>query len=258
VTYAALLPASIGAAAAALHGWTNSGADGLACACGARWGVGGLNAVLIRAYGPRSCAVSLPPLARGAAGCGWRVRSSPAELVDEMRRFTHPLVAASLEPLAREVLRRSLSGPVRPLWSSPATGTQIDSLVAALQAYGENRAADGAVLAPLEPLAAALSLFGWYPYDPGFAADADHVTPGKGTPTDIVACRLCQRRVGMWAFHPKEGLGQGVQPPDGAHLVVPAAGTTGGTSACACSLWAWWSGKVPPTLSSCCASLSGR
>lgn len=122
-----------------------------------------------------------------------------------MRRFTHPLVAASLEPLAREVLRRSLSGPVRPLWSSPATGTQIDSLVAALQAYGENRAADGAVLAPLEPLAAALSLFGWYPYDPGFAADADHVTPGKGTPTDIVACRLCQRRVGMWAFHPKEG-----------------------------------------------------
>ncbi|TXT09022.1 hypothetical protein VHUM_02496 [Vanrija humicola] len=205
-TYPALLPPSIGATAAALAGWTNAGAGGLACACGARWGVSGLDAIAdprVRAEVVRRLAGGLG--SRHNPGCGWRVHASPPQLVAELRRFAHPLVAASLEPLARALLRRSLAGPVRPAWRSPAAQGQLEALATALQAYGENRAEEGAVLAPLDALPAALALFGWYPYDPGFAADADHVTPGKGTPTDIVACRLCQRRVGMWAFQPKDG-----------------------------------------------------
>ncbi|KAL1411369.1 hypothetical protein Q8F55_002325 [Vanrija albida] len=205
-TYSALLPPSLGAQAAALAGWTNAGPDGLACACGARWGVGGLGAIKdarVRVEVVRRLAAGLS--ARHREGCGWRVAASPGALVGEMRRFAHPLVAASLAPLAQELLRRSLAGPVRPVWSCPVPVEQLDALAAALQAYGADRAEPGAVLPPLDALAAALALFGWYPYDPGFAAAADHVTPGSGTPTDIVACRICQRRVGMWAFQPRDG-----------------------------------------------------
>lgn len=50
----------------------------------------------------------------------------------------------------------------------------------------------------LDALPAALAFFGWFPYDPSFPSD--HVSSSSSTPTDIVRCRLCTRRIGLWVF----------------------------------------------------------
>lgn len=214
------VPAEVGALACALHGWTSAGRDALVCArgCGAQWGVGGLDdlrpavrkGVVLRLAGTLS--------SRHNPGCAWRITPSPPELAPQLRRILHPLTAASLAPLARALTQQSLSGPVAPVWSSPASKDEIAFLAAALKRHlppahpvhdpdAENRPPNPnsdlpPTPDPTEALAAALALFGWYPYDPTFPAD--HVVP-HGTPTDIVACRLCRRRVGLWTFVPEHG-----------------------------------------------------
>lgn len=48
-----------------------------------------------------------------------------------------------------------------------------------------------------------MAWFAWYPYQPNVSSNAvDPTSPAS--PTDIVHCRICQRRVGLWAFDRKE------------------------------------------------------
>ena len=49
----------------------------------------------------------------------------------------------------------------------------------------------------LSVTAAALAFFAWYPYHPN-SLTTDITTPLH--PTDIVSCRICERRVGLWSF----------------------------------------------------------
>jgi hypothetical protein len=206
LTYSPTAPAEVGARALALAGWVNNAVDGVACAsasstsgssgCSAQWGVGGLDTLP-----PRVRADVVQRLAdlssRHEKGCAWRVCATPATAVAQLRRLVHPLVSASLGPLARALHVRSL-GPVATQWASPLSEDQIGALAKALARTGVQA----------EPLALVLALFGWYPYDP--AAPADHVAPatvpGTAAATDIVACRLCRRRVGLWLF--AEGRGR--------------------------------------------------
>lgn len=217
------VPDAVGALACALHGWVSTGRDALVCSrgCGAHWGVGGLDdlrpavrqGVILRLAGTLS--------SRHNPGCAWRITPSPPELAPKLRRILHPLTASSLAPLARALAQQSLSGPVAPVWTSPASEVDIAFLAAAIKRHlpplhqpvhdpeAENRPPQAnrdpnapPSPEPTEALAAALALFGWYAYDPTFPAD--HVVP-HGTPTDIVACRLCKRRVGLWTFAPEHG-----------------------------------------------------
>ena len=44
-----------------------------------------------------------------------------------------------------------------------------------------------------------MSLFGWYPYHPN--DPSGHIDPTSSPrTTEIVHCRTCQRRVGLWGF----------------------------------------------------------
>ncbi|BEJ12027.1 hypothetical protein CspHIS471_0204870 [Cutaneotrichosporon sp. HIS471] len=202
------VPPEIGALACALHGWISAGTDALACSltCGATWGVSGLADLrhAVRDGVVRRLAATLS--SRHNAGCAWRITSSPPELFSELRRILHPLTAVSLAPLARALALQSLAGPVAPQWTSPASDAEIDHLATALRRHlpalpadpeSENRTGSRPP-EPKETLAAALALFGWFPYDPTFPTD--HVL-AHGTPTDIVSCRICCRRVGLWSFH---------------------------------------------------------
>jgi hypothetical protein len=201
------VPAQIGPLACALHGWVSAGPDALACAaaCGATWGVAGLADLrpAVRDGVVRRLAASLS--SRHTPGCAWRTTPSPPELPAELRRILHPLAAASLAPLSRALAQQSLAGPVAPQWTSPAAPAEIEHLATALRRHlpplphdpeSENRTGPRPP-EPKELLGAALALFGWFPYDPSFPAD--HVLL-HGTPTDIVACRICRRRVGLWSF----------------------------------------------------------
>lgn len=70
------------------------------------------------------------------------------------------------------------------------TDAQQSSLVTSLSRHLDT---------PPSALAANMAWFAWYPYQPNISSNAvDPTTPAS--PTDIVHCRVCQRRVGLWAF----------------------------------------------------------
>ncbi len=47
--------------------------------------------------------------------------------------------------------------------------------------------------------ASALALFAWYPYHPNSPSQT-HIDPLHISPTEILQCRICRRRVGLWSF----------------------------------------------------------
>jgi hypothetical protein len=77
------------------------------------------------------------------------------------------------------------------------------SVVLTLQRQGEKRISDlahrleryltsaGKVPLPhITPTAAAISLFGWFPYP----------SSNVVAPIEILQCRICERRIGLWSF----------------------------------------------------------
>ena len=57
--------------------------------------------------------------------------------------------------------------------------------------------------AKLPDTAKAMALFGWYPYHPN-SPTSTHISSNPPQPTDIVHCRICERRIGLWSFRSPE------------------------------------------------------
>ncbi|RSH89044.1 hypothetical protein EHS25_002706 [Saitozyma podzolica] len=207
----------------ALSGWTNTAREEVGCgSCGAKYGVGGLGEIVdvsvrrevARRLGKR--------IEQGhGKGCAWRVRKSPRELFTQLRQVLHPMLSSSLAPLAERIDVECLSTAPDIAWRSPISSSPQQILAASLSRHRTAEVAEVAevtevatasdtplsVPRSLSELAATLALFAWYPYHPNLPSGT--LSP-KPRPTEILQCRFCERRVGLWAFRPGQ-LGQSGQ-----------------------------------------------
>lgn len=110
--------------------------------------------------------------------------------MDRLRTLLHPPLAANFASLA---LRLSSSSGIDTLnLKSPLGEKQINHLVYALSKYIPTPQ-------PISSQAAQMALFGWAPHD---------LSP------EILGCRICQRRIGLWGFSQKEKDGRKLDPVD--------------------------------------------
>ncbi|KAK8864692.1 hypothetical protein IAR55_001944 [Kwoniella newhampshirensis] len=189
-SYSSLYPEPLSPLRAALNGWICEKKQGLKCGiCKAEWGLGGFEEIRdekVRNEVARRLGKGFE--SRHAEGCAWRIRRSPDELFDRLRHLLHPLLSSSLAPLAERLSTEcSLSDLIRR--TSPINEKRLSSLVASLTPHLSAYTHES-----LSHLAASLAFFGWYPY---------HAKPPSSThvaKTDIVSCRICQRRIGLWTF----------------------------------------------------------
>ncbi|KAL7422289.1 hypothetical protein Q5752_002935 [Cryptotrichosporon argae] len=192
------LPAPLSPARATRHGWTTVGRHVVGCACGARFSVDGVADIAdaqVRHEVARRLAVGFET--RHAATCPWRTRASPESLHAQLRTLLHPPIGSSLGPLADRIQQECPVGAIR--WTSPLTAAQLDNLVASLARHVPASADKENPTCRLAEPAAVLALFGWYPYHPN-QLPAHCLVPVSQGATELLSCRLCERRVGLWAF----------------------------------------------------------
>ena len=169
-------------------------------------------------------------------GCAWKVSQSPDGLYGQLRRMVHPTMKGSLAPLmwalqgeCEEIRRIRWNCPLVCWLSHPTTCAfevewrivvgvvlimqskqEIEQLAISLLKASGNPT-DGVPNSSLST-AAAFALFGWFPYHPNAPStqvqlqSADSTNSGSTHPTvmqtSMVQCRICERRVGLWAFEP--------------------------------------------------------
>jgi hypothetical protein len=212
-TFSLYIPPPLDTVQAATYGWTNHGRNSLACGvCGAKWDLSGVEEIRetkLRAEVARRLGPGLS--GKHEKGCSWRVKRSPGActtwavlmtdtLYAQLRRLLHPPVAANLASLATGLERQCIAKANSEFrWTSPLvrlverranyqSSSQLGHLALRLGSRDDT---------PVSSFAAALALFCWYPFHPNGAPQTVSDTP---TRTDIVQCRLCERRVGLWAF----------------------------------------------------------
>ncbi|WVQ99732.1 hypothetical protein IAU59_006874 [Kwoniella sp. CBS 9459] len=197
--YPSLYPETLSPISAALNGWTNNKCEGLACGyCGVEWSLSGLAEIsdeIVRTEVARRLSEGFR--GRHKEGCAWGVRRSPDELYAQLRNLLHPAISSHLAPLA-ERLSIALpypypcASPNSVSYSTPLTPSQQATLVSSLRHHTSS---------PLSRLNANMALFGWYPYYPKSPSSSSHIDDSTiGVRTEIVHCRFCERRVGLWAF----------------------------------------------------------
>ncbi|WVQ77881.1 hypothetical protein IAR50_007586 [Cryptococcus sp. DSM 104548] len=196
-SYSPAHPAELSPVKAALNGWINEGREGLRCEqCNAKWGLGGLENIKEESIrGEMVSRVAKGLEGRHTINCPWRINRSPGEddLYDKLRHLTHPPITSSLSPLA---FRLSSECPPLPTikTSSPISDAQTTHLISLLSAHSEQEHGVGET-------SAVMALFGWYPYHPN--ESSIRVVPEKeAVETDLVACRICHRHIGLWHFKP--------------------------------------------------------
>ncbi|AAW45641.1 expressed protein [Cryptococcus deneoformans JEC21] len=201
-TYSPQHPLTLSPVRAAMKGWVNEGREGLKCdVCGARWGLGGLEKVRDEAMksnlGER--------LAKGfeerhEKNCAWRICASPGNLYEQLRHLVHPPITSSLAPLASHLLLECLALPSLRLLS-PLNPLQVERLVSLFKP-----SSTFSIPSPATDVASQLALFGWFPYHPNYPT----IQISLNTPssrTEIVCCRICHRRIGLWNFsNEKDGV----------------------------------------------------
>ncbi|WVW84276.1 hypothetical protein I302_106306 [Kwoniella bestiolae CBS 10118] len=215
--YSPLLPNHLSPIKASLNGWINTGRNTLSCGvCQSTLRLDGLDEIRddrVREEVARRLSIGFG--SGHKRDCAWKVRRSPDELYDRLRNLLHPLISSNLSPLAQD-LQTSIPTLSKIHITSPLSPTQEESLVQSVQSYQshqsgmETTTSRGSVL---------LSLSGWYPYHPN-ALPSDHVflhptnttsetdkAQEKGKEkekekgkTEIIHCRICQRRIGLWSF----------------------------------------------------------
>ncbi|RXK39914.1 hypothetical protein M231_02848 [Tremella mesenterica] len=168
-----------------LRGWTADTLHSVKCQqCGTVWDLKGVEEIAddrIRREVVRRLAKGLSE--RHKRGCGWRYMGSPMALHGQVRRLLHPLLSSSLVPLASHP-QTCLSSDIH--WTCP-----LVKQTPSPQPHPSKPSNTS-----ITPLAAAMSLFGWYPYSPNSPPIANPSAP----PSDMVWCRICTRRVGLWVF----------------------------------------------------------
>lgn len=203
--YSPSYPLSISPRALASAGWIcPDSRDTLACgSCGARWGVAGLGDIAdvrIRDEIGRRLAGTLN--GRHREGCGWRIVSSPctflfspyvsvclsvhaaltgaiANLLDRLRTMLHPPLTSNIASLAL----RLHSVPAELSLVPTLSEKQLAHLVSAVARYITDQDQPSST-------AIQLALFGWAPHE---------------LSTEILCCRICQRRIGLWSHLPGQG-----------------------------------------------------
>lgn len=210
------VPRPLSVQALALAGWVCTDGAFKCNTCGKVWGLGQLDSIASEAV-RRDVLLKLSRSLRNyhATACGWRYVSTPPETVRELRGLLCPALSSSLAPLRQSLRDRVLSNPtldgVR--WTSPLVLDELANLVRNLDRYAQLKKpafpdqenVDPAAALPAEPddtklFAAALAFFAWYPFD----ATQDSSCVQAGGRTEIVRCRLCLRRIGLWK-HVREG-----------------------------------------------------
>ena len=111
------------------------------------------------------------------------------------------MLSSSLAPLAL-TLQRDCAGEYEAIqWVHPLHDDELRNLVTSLErsrpGADDDEAQSDGVTTDLSPITAAMAFFAWYPYP-----DGDQVDPSAPVDerTQIIACRICQRRVGLWNF----------------------------------------------------------
>ncbi|WWC62221.1 uncharacterized protein I303_104816 [Kwoniella dejecticola CBS 10117] len=187
---------------AALHGWVNAARHTLRCgSCKSILSLKGLDDIpseVVREEVSKR-------LSRGfesshKVNCPWRIRKSPDELYDQLRNSLHPLISSNILPLSTALRQSipSLSSSIHLI--SPLTPTQELALLQRTSAQAE-QSRESTLLA----------FFGWYPYHPNSPSTSDHVVSPNSSDnnikkgkTDIIHCRICSRRIGLWTYTPTE------------------------------------------------------
>lgn len=201
------VPNPLSAQALALAGWVASGGAFKCETCDKVWGLGQLDAIKKEAV-RRDVLLKLSRNLRSyhASSCGWRYVSTPEDTVREVRSLLNPTLSSSLAPLRQALQARVLSNPTLDAvrWVSPLLPEELDNLARNLDKYAQlhlqfpDQENEPAAPGDKEQFASALAFFGWYPFDSS-DPDASCVQPGGvGGRTEIVRCRQCLRRIGLW------------------------------------------------------------
>jgi hypothetical protein len=118
----------------------------------------------------------------------------------------HPIVSSSLALLAGRLEQECANDAIQ--WTSPLvrfvacevpkaddkTSTQLTTLQTNFSKHLDYPALSS-------HFAISLAWFGWYPYHAN--SPSSHIDSlSSPVKTDIVHCRACQRRIGLWAFRP--------------------------------------------------------
>lgn len=201
------VPKPLSAQSLALAGWVASSGAFKCEMCSKVWGLGQLDTIKSEAI-RRDVLLKLSRNLRSyhASSCGWRYVSTPVETIREVRSLLNPALSSSLAPLRQALQARVLSNPTLDAvrWVSPLLPEELDNLTRNLDRYAQlhlrfpDQENEPASPGDRELFASALAFFGWYPFDPS-DAEASCVQPGGvGARTEIVRCRLCLRRIGLW------------------------------------------------------------
>lgn len=124
-------------------------------------------------------------------------------MMKRLRNTLHPPIASNIAALFDSLSLSSSSPPLEKITLSPHLAEkQISKLVHAISRYSSNPSSPST---KTTAVIAQLALFGWAPHP---------------LSSEILSCRLCQRRVGFWAFTPPPGGGMGGKEldPVGEHL----------------------------------------
>lgn len=201
------IPKPLSARSLALAGWVASGGAFKCDTCGKVWGLGQLDTVKNEAI-RRDVLLKLSRNLRSyhSSSCGWRYVSTPPETIRELRSLLNPTLSSSLAPLRQALQSRVLSNPTLDAvrWVSPLLPEELDNLTLNLDRYAQlhlrfpDQENEPAQPSDKDLFASALAFFGWYPLDVA-GPDATCVQPGgAGSRTEIVRCRMCLRRIGLW------------------------------------------------------------
>ncbi|KGB76705.1 hypothetical protein CNBG_2543 [Cryptococcus deuterogattii R265] len=203
-TYFPQYPPGLSPVRAATKGWVNEGREGLKCeVCGEKWGLGGLQDVRneeMRSKLGEKLAKGFEE--RHKKNCAWRICASPENLYEQLRHLIHPPITSSLAPLASHLSLECLTlTSLRFL--SPLNSVQVERLANLFKPSLMSSISSATI-----DVASQLALFGWFPYHPNNPA----IQISLDTPpsrTEIVCCRICHRRIGLWNFsNEKDGVKQ--------------------------------------------------
>ncbi|WWC69866.1 uncharacterized protein I206_103809 [Kwoniella pini CBS 10737] len=187
---------------ASLAGWINSSRNTLKCgSCGSNINLNDIDNIKDDRVKKEVCKRLSKSFELGhKAHCAWKIKKSPDELYNNLRKSLHPLISSSIGPLAVDLHKALITSSIS--FISPLTHEQETTLLKKLQQHSSLDLSKESVL---------LAFFGWYPYYPNKLSDhiqiqdsSENTNNKQNKQTDIIHCRICSRRIGVWTFIEKK------------------------------------------------------